>query len=368
MIELSYIYRKIKERRKLYTSTPRAKLIRKKMNLALIKNDILNRPHIFRIELVNTLNCNAKCLHCSNHKLCSDSNNISPKIVERILIEAKKNKTPSITFLGGEALLDKNITGYLKLFVEADMGVTLSTNALLVSEKLLTELKNIGVAGLGTTIYDAFPEKHDEVVGVKGAFKKINKAIALCKELNISFSLATVYTKEIAKNGALDRLMEFAFNNNKSLKINLVAPVGGSANEDSMLTKDEINNIKNKILSDSRLSTHCIFNKANERCPMGRTYVGILPGGEMLPCYFMPFYLGNIKDTSFGEYLSYAKSFSIFRKDGLPKGFCLVAESKKFFREIIEPIFKSGVELPINLKKDKALEQKIRNFKLEENE
>lgn len=368
MIDIKYLYRKIRERKNLFKGTGKAKAIQKKMNLALLKNDVLNKPHVFRIELVNTLNCNAKCAHCSNHQLCEDSKNIKPEIVERVLEEAIKNKTPSITFLGGESLTDKNIFKYLEMFANAEMGVALSTNSLLVNKEVIKRLKEIGVTGFGTTIYDADPEKHDEVIGIKGTFDKIKNVISLAKKIGLNFTLSTVYTKEIAGNGALERMKKFAFENNKSLKVNLVVPVGGSASEDLMLDKNEIDNIKNEILSDSRLSTHCIFNSACERCPMGRTYVGILPEGEMLPCYFMPLSMGNIRETSFQEYLDYTQSFSIFRKEGLPKGYCLVAESKSFFKQILEPLYKSGRKLPVDLREDKELEEKIRNFEFNEDE
>ena len=92
---------------------------------------------------------------------------------------------------------------------------------------------------------------------------------------------------------------------------------------------------------------------------MGRTFVGITPRGDMMPCYFMPISFGNIKETSFQEYLDYADSFPLFKKDGVPVGYCVVAESKRFFKEIIGPLYSSGIELPVDVRKNKELEKKL---------
>ena len=367
MEDVDYLVRKIEERRGRYTVSKSGEIIQRKMLRSLLVNDVLDKPHIFRIELINTLNCNAKCAHCSNYKLGEDEKVTTKETVLKILEEAKKHQTPSINFLGGEALVDKNIFEYLSWFIEADIGVTLQSNAIRLNRDVLIRLKEMGVSGVGTTIYDTLPENHDKILRVPGTLKKIFEAIEISEEIGLPFNLQTIYSREGVKSGAIKRIMDFCKEKGKSLKLNIIMPVGGSADEKIMLSGEELEEFKKMVLSDSCLSTHCIFNKHKEVCPMGRTFVGITPKGDMMPCYFMPFIFGNIHDTTFDEYLEYAQSFPIFRKEVLPKGYCIVAESKKFFREILDPLYSGDYKLPIDIRENKDFEEKLRSFKIEDN-
>ena len=364
MIDIDYLARKIEERRGRYTASKSGQEIQRKMLRSLLINDVLEKPHIFRIELINTLNCNARCKHCSNYKLSECDKIIKKETVLKVLEQAKKHQTPSINILGGESLVDKNLFEYLSLFIEANIGVTLQSNTILLNRDILTRLKEMGVSGVGTTIYDIIPEKHDEIIGVPGTLKKMLEIIDVSKEIDMPFSIQTIYSKESLKSGATKRIIDFCKEKNKPLKFNPIMPVGWSAKEEIMLSEKEIEEFNKLILSDNDFSTHCIFNKHKERCPMGRTFVGITPKGDMMPCYFMPFYFGNINETTFDKYLEYSQSFPIFRKNGLSEGYCIVAESKKFFKEILEPLYSGDYELPIDIRKNKEFEEKLRNFKL----
>lgn len=362
MEDINYLMRKLTERSASCNSFPNAEILRKKFFEATLLNDVFDTPHIVRVELINTLGCNAACSFCSNHKLSRETD-MREDVLEKLCEQITINKTPSVNVLGGEASTAPNFIPILKKLKGLDIQVGSPCNGLNYDKLDYAVLKENNIRGIGSTVFDSIPENHDKIVGITGAFDKIMLMREKLLENGMGFSLCTVLTREMLNNGALQRLIDLSKKLKCSLKVNMVMPVGGAASEETMLTEDEIATVKKIIMHDPSLGTHCIFSCEKERCAIGRTYVGVMPTGEMLPCYFIPISLGNILDTSFKEYLDYAKQFPIFTREGIPEGVCLLAESKRFFREILKPLYHSDIKLPVDLRSDKELEKKLMNFK-----
>jgi len=363
MINIDYIVKKATAQRNMYHAAPAAAqpAIQGKMLSSLLKNEVCKEPHIFRIELINTLNCNAKCAHCSNHYLSEDGKNISEEIIRRTLKEAKEQAVPSIHILGGEPLIDPRIYEHLDKFVRAEMGVTLGTNSILLDEQAIIRLRDLGVAGVCTTIHDATAEGHDTVVGIPGTLDRMLRAQRSASERDLPFSFQTVYSRESMRSGAIGRIIDLCQDLGVSLKFNPIMPVGGAADGAAMLTQLELEQYKKMLLRSSSRSSHCIFEEP-EPCPMGNTYVGITPRGDMMPCYFMPLSMGNIKSTSLSEYTSRCQSFPLFRRENIEPGYCVVAESREFFEHILSPLYKDGQRLPIDVWEDTRIADELRNF------
>lgn len=362
MEDISYLKRKLLERSALCGSLPNANIIREKFIEATLLNDVFDTPHIIRIELINTLSCNAACHFCSNHKLSRETD-MQEDVIDKLCEQIALNKTPSINVLGGEATTAPNFMPILRRLKELDVMSGFPCNGINHDQLDYEELKKNNILGVGSTLFDSIPENHDRIVGVEGAFNNVMEMRKKLLAHGLSFSVCTVVTRDMLENGALQRLIDFSKEIKCSLKINFVIPVGGAATEESMLTSDEIAEIKEQILQDHSLGTHCIFSGEKERCAMGRTFVGIMPTGEMIPCYFLPISLGNVLDTTFKEYLDYARQFPIFTRDGIPEGVCLLAESKRFFNEILKPLYSSDKKLPVDLRTDKELEKKLKEFR-----
>jgi MoaA/NifB/PqqE/SkfB family radical SAM enzyme len=360
MLDLSFVRHKFIERRNLYRSVQN-KTARRKMIWSLFSNEFMNKAHVFRIEFMTTLECNAKCGFCSNHKM-DRSSRASPDVVDAVFRRCIEHGVPTINFLGGEALLDEDIFRLVKQYTDAGIVVGITTNGTLLDRERLVRLKEAGIAGFSITIHDAIAMRHDLMVGFPAAFERVLDAIREAKGLNLRIGLQTIYSRKTVKSGAIDRIIHFARQHNLPLKLNPIMPVGGSASERIMLTPEQHAEMKQLAFDDGRITTHAIHSNRPEICPMGRTFVGITPKGDMQPCYFLPLSFGNVKDVSFGDYLRYARRFPIFNK-GVEPGYCLVAESRRFFREVLGPIYKSNEQdLPIDVRKHPEIEAKLLGF------
>lgn len=357
-----FIVHKVLERRRLYRSVA-DKAVRRKMAWSLFSNEVLNRPHVFRVEFMNTLDCNARCGFCSNHKMERASATAAPAVIDAVFRRCIEHGVPTINFLGGEALVDPGIAGLVRRFTEAGIAVGIGTNGTLLDRPRLEGLKAAGVVGFSITVHDADPARHDLQVGLPGAFESILVAIREARDLGIRIGLQTIYSPKMVASGAVGRIIDFARAHDLALKFNPIMPVGGAATEHIMLAPHQHAEMKALAYGDGRFSTHAIHAREPEICPMGRTFVAITPSGEMLPCYFMPLSFGNVRDTSFRDYLRYARGFPIFNRE-VAAGSCIVAESKRFFREVLAPLYQGGeANLPVNLRQHPEIEARLRQFR-----
>lgn len=352
---------KVRERLWRYKGTPWR--IRNKMMVSSFRNNVLKSPHVFRIELINTLKCNAKCWFCSNHKLSEEVSVMPEATVRKIFDRAQDDGTPSIVFLGGESLVDRNFDRHLELFSTANMHIGIQSNGTLLTRERLERFKKLGVSVIAVTLHDADPEKHDAVYEVNGAFHVFDEAVTICKEIGIEMRAKAIYSKQSIRDGSLERIIEYAKRRDLKLNVNPFMPVGGGVKEEELLADAEIDRLVELLLSDNRFSFHSVSARQKARCPAGRTYVGITPRGEMLPCYFMPFSLGNVADTSFAQYMDRCQEYPIFQHDALPAGYCVVAQSREFFRDFLKPLYDSGVYLPVDLSKDHELAARLKAFR-----
>ncbi len=185
------------------------------------------------------------------------------------------------------------------------------------------------------------------------------------KSIGLDYSLQTILYRESMRSGATERIRQMCKERGLTLEFNLMMPVGGSARNEQMLTPDEIAAYKHMLHSDPGTSPHCVFGGEMECGPMGRTYIGITPNENPIPCYFISVSLGNIREMTFSEFLAYAANVPILQKSGLPGGHCLVAESKRLFRETLEPPYRGQAVLPVDLPNDPVMEQRLRYFEAE---
>ncbi|MCP4647303.1 MAG: radical SAM protein [bacterium] len=138
-------------------------------------------PRILGLFLDSADNCNLRCPHCYSSATKEDSN--APLDERKLsawkdaLIEGKKLGVQTIIFAGqGEPLMDPAVLKMIRFASQQDVWSVLFTNNILVDDTFaagLFELKVSVISKLGSLN----PEKQDELVGVKGASKKIYRGL-----------------------------------------------------------------------------------------------------------------------------------------------------------------------------------------------
>ena len=320
---------------------------RKKIARCFYRNKILRKPSISSVEIINTLECNGHCNFCSNHRLSPGIKFMNKKTCFRILDEVIKSKIPKAIFLGGEGLLDPNIFSYFRYCKENNIITVYVSNGTTLNYEMIDRLAFEGVSEVTISIHDSIPELHDYKIGIQGAFKMAINAIKIMKSLDFIVTGKVIFSRSSYRSGAFMRVFDLC----KRLKIGIAAnpfmPVGYGAHESNILTDGELKTYY-KICRKSGIGDH-IYNGWNTGCPAGRTYLGFLPGGEILPCYFMPISIGNINEIGIEEALSICSKNPMFFERRM---ICPVAGDRTLFDKVLYPLYNDPrITLPVDISK-----------------
>lgn len=145
-----------------------------------------NETVLLGVELNNY--CSLSCTHCLRN-LKGSPENFPPKLLRKILKEAKQFGSKIVGFTGGEPTLHPKLDEILDIVDEEGYRCYFVTNASrfeIISKKLVSR-KDI-VAGISFSIDGAVEATHDFIRG-KGSFRQVMTAVANCHGEKIPFNL-----------------------------------------------------------------------------------------------------------------------------------------------------------------------------------
>lgn len=154
----------------------------------------LNRAprHLPVLVLMVTDKCN---LHCKMCGACDyspgDHNMLSLEDWKAVIDSAAKLRTQIVSITGGEALLRRDLFDIIRHARGYGMAVHLNTNGLLLRDKNVATLKEVGVETVSISIESTDPDIHDAIRG-RGAFastlKGVRKLRAAAPEIRIGLN------------------------------------------------------------------------------------------------------------------------------------------------------------------------------------
>jgi len=293
-------------------------------------------PEILTIGL--TYRCQCKCVHCSSN-VPNRSNNqeLETSLVKSIIDQAKRLGIFRITFFGGEPLLRKDIIDLVKYAHDIGMITRINTNGWLLSSKLISELKEAGLNLCDVSIDDPDPSIHDRLRGLPGLYQKVIKGMKILKEHSILCQIVTYAAKKNVTDG-LKKIINLG-KEHGVFAISIVFPMATGCwykTEEILLTEEEKERVR--ALGDSKF-VHVELPSHDSICNVTKKKsLYISPEGDVTPCPFIPYSIGNIKNYSLEKiWNAFEKKFK------LPSsGDCPMNESK--IREKLEKISSSIVE------------------------
>jgi MoaA/NifB/PqqE/SkfB family radical SAM enzyme len=123
-------------------------------------------------------------------------------------------------------------------------------------------------------------------------------------------------------------------------------PVGSGFADKERLDAEHVARFKTLMTTRDGVSSHTFINKQLTGCFAGKDYFCVSPSGDLLPCYFMPLSVGNIKTMSLREAHKIALSIPIFA-ERFPV--CYVAASENFYKKCLAPLHEKYKTLPVNI-------------------
>lgn len=263
-----------------------------------------------KLDLNITNRCNFRCTHCAFNSGVKEIDELSLEELEKILRETKELGGQRIDVTGGEPTIRQDYKEIIKTAKKMDYKVELITNASLIDEKSIAELREIGLDQIAVSIDGSDYATHARIRRVdKDTYRKLLEITRNISDSGFYTKVNTVvFSSNMHDMANISNLAEEL--GAKEHGIYYFTPVGRgeSSKELSAEPLSWLNYIRNKLADkkiklsvevpiieeDSELQTCCIA----ESKPY---HFQILPDGSTYPCAIMSHYskeFGNLRTCS----------------------------------------------------------------------
>jgi MoaA/NifB/PqqE/SkfB family radical SAM enzyme len=195
---------------------------------------------------------------------------------------------------GGEPLLRKDILDLVAHAHKIGLLTRISTNGFLLTKELVVELKRAGLNQCGVSIDDADPDTHDRLRGLPGSFDKAVQGLRYLSDYKINSKILAYASRRLVTEG-LERIIDLGRQLNV-MSVWILMPVAAGRWADShqeILTEEEMARVRS--LYDLKF-VHFEFPKAKTMCcAYDKALIYICPNGDVTPCPYVPYEMGNIR-------------------------------------------------------------------------
>ncbi len=265
--------------------------------------------------------CNLRCQYCYSDSKKLQKNSVNVNESKKIIEALEKLEVRIISFTGGEPLLNKDFFKIARLCRAKFRIIFLSTNGYYINKKIAAEIKECGIDSVQVSI-DGPEHVHDDLCGVKGAFKKAMRAVVNLKSAGVDVAIAPTLTRQNINQ--LQYLTEIALSLDCDLSVKRVVLTGRGAEQKQLsITSDDYKKVyeyadgfnkQNKI----HIFMHCdplkfhLFSKAKKEslknsttirggCMAGIGLLYISTQKDIYPCSKLPISCGNLNKKSLDE-------------------------------------------------------------------
>ncbi|MBU0762689.1 MAG: radical SAM protein [Candidatus Altiarchaeota archaeon] len=297
------------------------------------------------IQLQYDYICNFKCEHCSisdfQHK--RDARKLTISDVRDLSRQADEMGLAHIDVTGGEPLAFSDLDQLIDAIDPSKFYIQCDTNGWLMTDEKARHLKEIGVDKIQLSLDSLSEEEHDSFRRKPGAYKRAIEAIDSIKKAGLNMHIATVVTHQRLMSEEFAGFLEFAKSKGVAVSVCWPKPVGEWAgNFDVLITQDDI-----KYLDSLRSKYHVYEHLTpgyglNIGCIAVKRMISITQYGDVLPCPWMYFSLGNIFDQPLKDIV--AKGMKYF---GQRESTCLVSASRDFLNRFIKKTYGRDLPVPI---------------------
>lgn len=137
-----------------------------------------------------TLTCNMSCLHCGSRAGKSRNNELTLDECLDIAQQLIDLGLEYITLIGGEIFTHKDWHIIARKFVDAGVSTNIITNAYLMGDRQLEQLKKSGIEMVGISL-DGMEETHNKIRGKKDSFQRVDYALTKLKQEGFKTSIIT---------------------------------------------------------------------------------------------------------------------------------------------------------------------------------
>lgn len=288
------------------------------------------------LHIALTERCQCRCVHCyARGREEERLKELGTDEVRSLIDQGRRLGAAYVVFSGGEPLLRKDIVELVAYAHRKGLITRINTNGLLFTPENTARLKKAGLTQAGVSIDDPDPETHDRLRGLPGGFARTIEGIRNLKANGILCQIQTYASRRNIPEGlrkiiALGRELDVFY-------VYFFFPTASGAwacSFDELLTEEEKAAVRK--LADVRF-VHVELATAGSQCRVfAKSLISVASNGDVTPCPFTPFVIGNVRDRSLEElWRPFASRLKLrFRGD------CIMndAPSRKAMQEHVEAI------------------------------
>jgi MoaA/NifB/PqqE/SkfB family radical SAM enzyme len=267
-----------------------------RLTKAVLRSALLRHVRLRYVDFSIGFPCNLRCEHCFATALRADGRR-TMVVAEyaRVARECMELGAVNFSFQGGEPLLCEELPAIIRASRPDENVISVSTNGTLLTEGRARELRELGVDILTVSLDSGLPEEHDRFRGEPGTHARALEGIRLALSEGLNVTLGTVVTHRSLHGEGLARLIRIAVELRVLLYFILPVPAGRWARRtDLALTSDDLEWIGRLTRECRYLRTDFQANLAGHGCGAVKEILYVTPYGDVLPCPFLHFSMGNV--------------------------------------------------------------------------
>ena len=259
------------------------------------------RPVPANVSIALTYRCQLRCAHCySNASDRNDQEELTTGEVKSIIDQVRRLGALQVIFSAGEPLLRKDLDEIISHAHQAGLLTRLNTNGLLLDRARAFGLKKAGLTQCAVSIDHPDASIHDSLRGVPGAFARAVQGIRHLRDAGIPCQICTYASRGLIPDGlgeiiSLGRRLGV-------MSVYFFWPVAAgrlNLSFDLMLSPKERAIVR--TLQDPTF-VHMELPTAQTRCDVIiKRILFISPRGDVTPCPFVPYLLGNVRSRPLAE-------------------------------------------------------------------
>jgi len=309
------------------------------------------------ISLDVTPRCGMNCSRCYAETF-RKVRPIELEVLQRALDEAYELGVFHYVLQGGEPIEDsRRLEGILRMCHPDETYINVVTNGWNITREKILSLKALKVDKIAFSLDSGIEAEHD-AKRRPGSYKRILEAIDSVLNEDLLVSISVVVTHQSLYSEGFKKAYEYAKEKGIRIDVQIAEPVGKWDGSKGYLMRPEDSRYIKRLQIDSpflkngqRMVNRDIFSGDQDRCPAGTEFMALSADGQLLPCNFLQFSLGNIRD----------KTIEAMRRDLLRSSWfdgkhpdCLCGENQEFISRFIMPY----IDKPKPLKAHKAFNLK----------
>jgi MoaA/NifB/PqqE/SkfB family radical SAM enzyme len=262
----------------------------------LFRRYVLGRAVPFFISISLTDRCVCRCAHC--HRYGNERPGrpeLSTTEVLSVLDQARRMGVYQAIFTGGEPLLRTDLPEIIRYAHRKGFQTQLNTNGWFIDRPAALGLKRAGLNRCAVSLDDADPAVHDGMRGLPGAHRKALEALDILREAGIYTIVNAFVSKRLMASG-LDQTIALAKAHRARgfLVLPAVALGRWASAHEQILDASDMEALRRK---QDLAFFHLESASARQNCDAFRKIVvSIGAQGDVTPCPFVPFAIGNLRD------------------------------------------------------------------------